>query len=115
MELIDPGLLSILEQEKESSKDDSGFSLSKTTSSTRRLWKEVRQFEERTIEEKDDSIGEQFKDKKVFENVQKLNIRDIRNDTSSDLSRNIDEGEQHIIMMQTQHNQLTSLQKKIMH
>ena len=90
-ELIDPGLSPILEQENKSLKDDTGFLMSETTSSTRRLHQEVIKFEERTIEENDDSIAEEVEDKKVSENVSKLNIKDIRNDTSSDVTPNIDE------------------------
>ena len=53
-DVIDPGLSPILEQDKQFTKDDTGFSLSETTSSTRMLHNEVRQFEEGTIQEKDE-------------------------------------------------------------
>ena len=98
-ELIDPGLSPILEQAKDSMKDDTGFSLSETNSSTRMLLEKVKQFEERTIEDKEESISAQVQDKKVTENVQKLDIRDIRNGTSSDISGNIPEGNKDILMM----------------
>ena len=70
-ELIDPGLSPIVKQENQASKDDTGFSMSETTSSTRRLCQEVIQFEETTMEEKDDSIGEEAEEKRSPEHVQK--------------------------------------------
>ena len=97
-ELIDPGLLPIVKQENQQSKDDTGFSMSETTSSTRRLHQEVIQFEETTMEEKDDSIGEEDEKKRSPKHVQKLNIKDIRNDTSSDVTQNIDEAGKEIIL-----------------
>ena len=97
-ELIDPGLSPIVEQENQPSKDDTGFSMSETTSSTRRLCQEDIQFEETTMEEKDDSIGAEDKQKRSPEQVQKLNITDIRNDTSSDVTQNIDEAGKEIIL-----------------
>ena len=98
-ELIDPGLSPIVEQGKDSTKDDTGFLLSETNSSTRMLWEEVKQFEEGTIEDKEGLISGQVEDKKVSENVQKLDIRDIGIDTSSDISGNITDGNKEILMM----------------
>ena len=72
--------------------------MSETTSSTRMLHQEVIQFEETTMEEKDDSIGEEAEEKKSPEHVQKLNIKDIGNDTSSDVTQNIDEAGKQIIL-----------------
>ena len=60
---------------------------------------EVRQFEEGSLEDKDEANIENMQDKKQLENVKKLNICNIGNDSSSDLTRNIDEDEQNIIMM----------------
>ena len=99
VELIDPGVSLILERKEESSKEDTGFSLNEKTSSTRRLQNEVRQFEEGSLEDKDESNVENMQDKKKLENVKKLNIQDIGNDSSSDLTRNIGEDEQNIIIM----------------
>ena len=98
-EIIDPGVSPILEKEEESSKEDTAFSLTETTSSTRMLRNEVRKFEEGSMEDKDESNVENMEDKKKFENVTKLNIRDIGNDHSSDITRNMEKDEQNIIMM----------------
>ena len=97
-ELIDPGLLPIVKQENQQSKDDTGFSMSETTSSTRRLCQEDIQFEETTMEEKDDSIGEEDEKKRSPKHVQKLNIKDMGNNTSSDVTQNIDEAGKEIIL-----------------
>ena len=97
-ELIDPGLSPIVEQGKDSTKDDTGFSMSETNSSTRMLREEVKQFEKGTIEDKEGSISGQVEDKKISENVQKLDIRDIGKDTSSDISGNITDGNKEILM-----------------
>ena len=97
-QLIDPGLSPIVEQENQPSKDDTGFSISEMTSSTRKLSQEVIQFEEKTMEEKDDSIGEEHEQKRSPEHVQKLNIKDIGNDTSSDVTQNIDKAGKEIIL-----------------
>ena len=99
-ELIDPGLSTTVEQGKDSTKNDTGFLLSETNSSTRMLQEEVKQFEEGTIEDKEGLISGQVEDKKVSQNVQKLDIRDIGIDTGSDISGNITDGNKEILMMQ---------------
>ena len=98
-ELIDPGLSPILEQGRDLMKDDTGFSLSETNSSERMLREEVKQFEEGTIEDEEGSISGEVQDKKVSENVEKLDIRDMGKDTSSDISGNITDGNKVILMM----------------
>ena len=74
VELIDPGVSPISEKQEESSKEDTGFSLNETTSSTRMLWNEVRKFEEGSLEDRDESNVENMEDKKKLENVKKLNF-----------------------------------------
>ena len=72
--LIDPGVAPILEKQEESSKEDIGFLLNETTSSTRMLRNEVRKFKEGSLKDRDESDVENMEDKKKLGNVKKLNI-----------------------------------------